>query len=86
MQVSELAEVMARFAAPNVAPLLASSGQRGFDHLVEIGLGYLSWSRETATLSGGESQRVKMARHLVNRAWTEALYISRRADDRFAPA
>jgi excinuclease UvrABC ATPase subunit len=32
--------------------------------LIEIGVGYLSLSRSVATLSGGESQRVKMARQL----------------------
>lgn len=33
-------------------------------HLVDIGLDYLSLDRETDTLSGGESQRVKMVKHM----------------------
>lgn len=33
-------------------------------HMIDIGIGYLSLNRSVATLSGGESQRVKMARQL----------------------
>ena len=73
MQVSELAEFIHSFREPSVAPLVARLAQR-LHHLVEIGLGYLNLSRETATLSGGESQRVKMVRHLSS-SLTEALYI-----------
>ena len=32
--------------------------------VVDIGLEYLSLNRETDTLSGGESQRVRMVKHL----------------------
>ncbi|MFK4944645.1 MULTISPECIES: excinuclease ABC subunit UvrA [Lactococcus] len=44
------------------------------DHLIDLGLGYLSLDRETTTLSGGESQRVKLVKHL-NNALSDMLYI-----------
>lgn len=34
------------------------------DHMVNIGLHYLFLARDTASLSGGESQRIKMVKHL----------------------
>lgn len=39
-----------------------------------VGLGYLTIDRKTATLSGGESQRLKMTKHL-NSALSDVLYI-----------
>ena len=44
------------------------------DHLIDLGLGYLSLDRETTTLSGGESQRVKLVKHL-NNALSDMLYV-----------
>jgi excinuclease UvrABC ATPase subunit len=63
MQVDDLAPFLAAIEAPSVAPALVSL-RHTLDSLVEVGLGYLSLDRESATLSGGEAQRVKMVRHL----------------------
>ena len=42
--------------------------------LLLVGIGYLTMDRETATLSGGESQRIKMVRQLGS-SLTDLTYI-----------
>jgi len=63
MEVGQLIRVIQEIDDPIVAPIVKSLTER-LQHLVDIGLDYLTLDRETDTLSGGESQRVKMVKHL----------------------
>jgi excinuclease UvrABC ATPase subunit len=64
MQVDSLLELVQKIEDKNVKPIIDNLAER-LNDLIHIGLDYVSLNRETSTLSGGESQRVKMVKHLT---------------------
>ncbi len=73
MEVDELIEVVKAIKDPVAAPMVATLTER-LQHLIDIGLEYLSLNRPTDTLSGGESQRVKIVKHLSS-SLVDVMYI-----------
>lgn len=73
MEIDDLIKVVQEIKDPAAAPIVASLSER-LQHLIDIGLEYLSLNRETDSLSGGESQRVKMVKHLSS-SLVDVMYI-----------
>jgi excinuclease UvrABC ATPase subunit len=73
MEADELIAVIRDIKDPVAAPMVANLIER-LQHMIDIGLEYLSLNRETDTLSGGESQRIKMVKHLGS-SLVDVLYI-----------
>ncbi|TDC99760.1 excinuclease ABC subunit UvrA, partial [Nonomuraea deserti] len=73
MEITKLAGLVRTIDSARVAPAVEALTAR-LEGMIRIGLGYLTLSRATTTLSGGESQRVKMVRHLGS-SLTEMTYV-----------
>ena len=63
LELNKLIPILKEFNIPETKPILDSIIQR-LENLCDIGLTYMNLNRETPTLSGGESQRVKMVKYL----------------------
>ncbi|MCL2421237.1 MAG: excinuclease ABC subunit UvrA, partial [Defluviitaleaceae bacterium] len=70
MQLDSLVETLAGFPQNPITDNLIARVQR----IIDIGLDYVTLERETGTLSGGESQRVKMVKYLSS-SLTDLCYI-----------
>lgn len=73
MEVGDLIHVIRAIDNPVAQSMIETLTER-LQYLVDIGLEYLSLNRETDTLSGGESQRVKIVKHLSS-SLMDVMYI-----------
>ncbi len=77
-----------KYKGKNIAEVLAMTVEQAFDFfqnvppvrsklqtLLDVGLGYITLGQSATTLSGGESQRVKLSKELSRRATGRTLYI-----------
>ena len=74
LEVSELATVIQAIQKDATAVGILKTITARLQHIIDIGLGYLSLDRETDTLSGGESARLKLVKHL-NGSLVDVAYI-----------
>ncbi|UYP00330.1 excinuclease ABC subunit UvrA [Oceanotoga sp. DSM 15011] len=73
MQINELLNFI-KSIHNTISITIISELLNRIQHMISIGLGYLSLNRETSTLSGGESQRIKMISQLGS-SLTDLTYI-----------
>ncbi|HEX9021691.1 MAG TPA: excinuclease ABC subunit UvrA, partial [Nitrospirota bacterium] len=77
-----------RYKGKNIAEVLAMTVEQSYEFfqnvppvrtklqtLMDVGLGYITLGQSATTLSGGESQRVKLSKELSRRATGRTLYI-----------
>lgn len=73
LSIDELFEFVASLKSDSYEPIITELKNK-LQNIIDIGLQYLTLDRRTDTLSGGESQRIKMVKNLGNNL-TDLLYI-----------
>ena len=73
MEIEDLADFLEALEVPTVQTVLDSLIV-GLKRIVDIGLSYLHLNRDSASLSGGEAQRLKMVRYMGS-SLTDMTYI-----------
>ncbi|WP_422927239.1 ATP-binding cassette domain-containing protein [Singulisphaera sp. PoT] len=73
MEITALIAFLKAIEDPIAGPIVNTLVER-LQHLEDIGLEYLNLNRETDTLSGGESQRIKIVKHLSS-SLMDVLYV-----------
>ena len=73
MSICDLLDSSVEDALPALENIPQVSGK--LQTLVDVGLGYLRLGQPATTLSGGEAQRIKLARELSRRSTGKTLYI-----------
>ncbi|NDV57975.1 excinuclease ABC subunit UvrA [Bacteroides sp. 519] len=63
LEVTDLLEVIDAFEG-KIAETITPFIKKMLNHMIDVGIGYLTLNRSVATLSNGESQKVKLARQL----------------------
>ena len=73
VDISEVLELTIEQALPLFHDIPAAAARLGL--MVEVGLGYLQLGQPASTFSGGEAQRVKLARELSRKGKGRSLYL-----------
>lgn len=73
LEIADLADFIATIHEPEASEIV-SKMRKDLTSLIELGIGYLTLNRGVGTLSGGEAQKIKLAKSMSN-TLNELIYI-----------